>query len=137
MTNPAPVVRIADATDAVAISDLLFEFNGEGLPAADLAQRMAEVQGLETVFLGEWGGELAGLLVLRTAPTLSGPEDWAEITELYVRPEGGRWSSPLWNTPALVAAPSCTCWLTPKRRSPSPSTSRWVFPATRKMLQEL
>ncbi len=48
---------------------------------------MKEVQGLETAFLGEWEGEAAGLLVLRTAPTLSGAEDWAEITEIYVRPQ--------------------------------------------------
>ena len=48
---------------------------------------MEEVQGLETAFLGEWNGEAAGLLVLRTVPTLSGADDWAEITEMYVRPQ--------------------------------------------------
>lgn len=48
---------------------------------------MEEAQGLETAFLGEWEGEAAGLLVLRTVPTLSGADDWAEITEMYVRPQ--------------------------------------------------
>jgi len=86
MTPKAPLVRVAEPSDAPAISELLFEFNGEALCPEDLAQRLAEVRGLETAFLGETNGSLAGLLVLRTTPTLSGPEDWAEITEMYVRP---------------------------------------------------
>jgi ribosomal protein S18 acetylase RimI-like enzyme len=64
----------------------LYEFNGEALAPEELAHRMEQAQGLETAFLGELGGELAGILVLRIVPTLSGPEDWAEITELYVQP---------------------------------------------------
>ncbi|MEJ2211059.1 MAG: GNAT family N-acetyltransferase [Anaerolineae bacterium] len=88
-------VRIAGAgdapeRDAAAISALLFEFNGEGLDAEALARRLVEVRGLETVFLAERGREAVGLLVLRTVPTLSDAEDWAEITELYVRREARR-----------------------------------------------
>jgi len=75
----------AAAYDAGAISALLFEFNGEGLETEALARRLVEVRGLETVFLAERDQELVGLLVLRTVPTLSDPEDWAEVTELYVR----------------------------------------------------
>ncbi len=90
MTKMLVSVRIAGLGDAEAISNLLFEFNGEGLSPDELAGRMAEVEGLETVFVGEWHGSPAGLLVLRTAPTVSGPEDWAEITELYVRPGARR-----------------------------------------------
>jgi ribosomal protein S18 acetylase RimI-like enzyme len=86
MTKSGPVVHIAAPADATEISGLLYEFNGEALCPEDLAQRLAEVRGLETVFLGESSGLLAGLLVLRTTPTLSSPEDWAEITEMYVRP---------------------------------------------------
>jgi ribosomal protein S18 acetylase RimI-like enzyme len=85
MTKTLPAVRVADPSDATEISGLLYEFNGEALCPEDLAQRLAEVRGLEAVFLGETDGSLAGLLVLRTTPTLSGPEDWAEITEMYVR----------------------------------------------------
>jgi ribosomal protein S18 acetylase RimI-like enzyme len=85
-----PAVQIATPADAPSISDLLYEFNGEALPPAELAERMEQAQGLETVFLGELAGRLAGLLVLRTVPTLSEPEDWAEITELYVRPAARR-----------------------------------------------
>lgn len=76
----------ASVQDAGAISAMLFEFNGEGLDAGALARRLVEVRGLETVFLAEQGNEALGLLVLRTVPTLSDPQDWAEITELYVRP---------------------------------------------------
>jgi ribosomal protein S18 acetylase RimI-like enzyme len=90
VTKDVPTVRVAFAADAQAISDLLYEFNGEALLVEALAARMAQARGIETVFLGEQGGCLAGLLVLRTVPTLSGPEDWAEITELYVRPQARR-----------------------------------------------
>jgi len=79
-------VRIGGLVDAAAISELLYEFNGEALPPDLLARRMEQVKGLETAFLGEEGGVPAGLLILRTAPTLSTLEDWAEITEMYVRP---------------------------------------------------
>ena len=82
-----PTVRAAGPADAPAVAELLIEFNGEGLPAEALARRMEEVRGLETAFLGEWEGEAAGVLVLRTTPTLSGADDWAEITEMYVRPQ--------------------------------------------------
>jgi len=80
----------AAARDAGAISALLFEFNREGLEAEALARRLVEVRGLETVFLAERSHEPLGVLVLRTVPTLSEPEDWAEITELYVRPAARR-----------------------------------------------
>ena len=82
-------VRIAGAADAEAISALLFAFNGEALDTVALARRLVEVGETETVFLAGREAEPAGLLVLRTVPTLSGPEDWAEITEMYVR-EGAR-----------------------------------------------
>jgi ribosomal protein S18 acetylase RimI-like enzyme len=83
-------IRIAEPSDAATISGLLFEFNGEALSAEDLAARMDEVRGLETVFLGELDGQLAALLVLRTAPTLSDAPYRAEITELYVQPHARR-----------------------------------------------
>jgi ribosomal protein S18 acetylase RimI-like enzyme len=82
-----PTVRAAGPADAPAVAELLVEFNGEGLSPEALARRMEEVQGLETAFLGDWEGEAAGLLVLRIAPTLSGADDWAEIAEMYVRPQ--------------------------------------------------
>ena len=70
-----PTVRAAGPADAPAVAELLIEFNGEGLPAEALARRMEEVGGLETALLGEWDGEAAGLLVLRTVPTMSGADD--------------------------------------------------------------
>jgi ribosomal protein S18 acetylase RimI-like enzyme len=85
-----PIVRFAGPSDASALSALLYAFNGEALAPEELAQRMDQARGLETAFLGELGGVLAGLLVLRTVPTLSGSEDWAEITELYVQPSSRR-----------------------------------------------
>jgi ribosomal protein S18 acetylase RimI-like enzyme len=90
MSQPRPAVRLAAPAEAAAISALLFEFNGEGLPPAVLAERLAAACGLETVFLAEWAGSAAGLAVLRTGPTISGPDDWAELSELYVRPGSRR-----------------------------------------------
>ncbi len=83
-------VRAAGPGDARAISELLFEFNGEALEPEDLERRMAEVGELETALLGLWQGRAAGILVLRVVPTLSGAADWAEITELYVHPAARR-----------------------------------------------
>jgi ribosomal protein S18 acetylase RimI-like enzyme len=83
-------VRVAEPEDAAAISAILYDFCGEALEPGALSRRMAEAQGLETAFLGALGGEPAGLLVLRMVPTLSDPEDLAEITELYVRPSARR-----------------------------------------------
>jgi ribosomal protein S18 acetylase RimI-like enzyme len=85
-----PTVRVAGPLDASALSALLYEFNGEALAPEELAQRMEQARDLETAFLGELDGELAGILVLRTVPTLSSSEDWAEITELYVQPASRR-----------------------------------------------
>lgn len=79
-----PNVRRAEPVDAAAISVLLREFNGEALAAEILAQRMAATCGIETVFLADPGAESVGLLVLRIVPALPDPQDWAEITELYV-----------------------------------------------------
>ena len=79
-------IRAAGTPDAAAVSALLCEFNGEGLSPQALTRRMGEVGDLETAFVGAWDDLAAGVLVLRTAPTLSGPDDWAEITEMYVRP---------------------------------------------------
>jgi ribosomal protein S18 acetylase RimI-like enzyme len=81
-----PVVRVAGAEHAPAISDLLYQFNGEALNPDELARRMEEAQDLEIAFLGQLDGVVAGILVLRTGPTLSGAEDWAAITELFVQP---------------------------------------------------
>jgi len=80
------LVHIGGSADAAAISELLYEFNGEALPPDLLAGRMVQVRGLETAFIGEADGVLAGLLILGTTPTLSTAEEWAEITEMYVRP---------------------------------------------------
>jgi ribosomal protein S18 acetylase RimI-like enzyme len=81
-----PATRVATPSDAAAISSLLFEFNRKALSPEDLGQRMEQAQDLETVFLGELDGALAGLLVLQTVPTVSAAQDWTEITELYVQP---------------------------------------------------
>lgn len=77
-------VRRAGAVDAAAISALLLEFNGEALASEVLGQRMAAAEGSETVFLAEQATKPVGLLMLRIVPTLSGPQDWTEITEMYV-----------------------------------------------------
>jgi ribosomal protein S18 acetylase RimI-like enzyme len=85
-----PTVRTAGPADAHAICYLLLAFNDAALSPQTLAERLVEAEDLETVFLAELDSSLAGLLVLRTSPTISGPNDWAEITELYVQPTARR-----------------------------------------------
>jgi len=85
-TTGALIVRVAGLEDAGVVHDLLYEFNGEALPLDALARRMQQATDLETAFLAEREGRQAGLLVLRIVPTISDAQDWAEITELYVRP---------------------------------------------------
>jgi ribosomal protein S18 acetylase RimI-like enzyme len=80
------VVRKARVEDTAAVHDLLFEFNGEALPPDTLSRRIQQVTDLETAFLAEQGGCPGGLMVLRIVPALADAQDWAEITELYVRP---------------------------------------------------
>jgi aminoglycoside 6'-N-acetyltransferase I len=80
------LVREAGLEDAGAVHDLLYEFNGEALSPDALTRRMQQTAGLESVFLAEQGGRPTGLLVLRVVPTISDAQDWAEITELFVRP---------------------------------------------------
>lgn len=82
----AAVVRQAQIEDAGVVHSLLLEFNGEALPPEALACRMRQTSQLETALLAEQEGHAAGLLVLRIVPTISGAQDWAEITEMYVRP---------------------------------------------------
>ena len=81
----ALIVRETGPEDAAVVRDLLVEFNGEALPLDALSCRMQQAANLEMTFLAEQAGSPAGLLVLRIVPTLSDPQDWAEITELYVR----------------------------------------------------
>jgi ribosomal protein S18 acetylase RimI-like enzyme len=83
-------VRFATTADTGVISGLLHQFNGTAPSPQELAMRMAQAQGLETVFLGELDGKVVGLLILRTVPTLSDAQDWTEITELYVPPASRR-----------------------------------------------
>jgi ribosomal protein S18 acetylase RimI-like enzyme len=85
-----PSVRVAGPADAHAICHLLLTFNDEALSPEALAGRLVEAEDLETVFLAELDGALAGILVLRSSPTISSPDDWAEITELYVQPTARR-----------------------------------------------
>ena len=89
MTN-GPSARLAGPADAHAICYLLLAYNDEALSPQALAERMVEAEDSESVFLAEQDGTLAGLLVLRTSPTISGPHEWAEITELYVQPSARR-----------------------------------------------
>ncbi len=68
-----PSVRLAGPADAHAICHLLLTFNEEALSPQSLAERLVEAEDLETVFLAELDGTLAGLLVLRPSPTISSP----------------------------------------------------------------
>jgi ribosomal protein S18 acetylase RimI-like enzyme len=102
--NATIVVREAGVVDSAPVALLLTELNEtvgvNGLPAPEcyapanvivtpeVAQRRLErIDGVEVVFLAEVDGEPAGFTALRLVPYLDQDVPYAEITQMYVRPE--------------------------------------------------
>lgn len=76
-------VRVATLEDAHLIAPMLsYIENGEILPPVVRAR--LEAVTTETVFIAEENGHPAGFAFLRIVPSLSTPEPYAEITEMYV-----------------------------------------------------
>jgi ribosomal protein S18 acetylase RimI-like enzyme len=97
-------IREVSWMDADAVAVLFSEFNAllgvDGLPeeashdpglipvsGVQMARRMRSMGGIELVFIAEEGGDLAGLCCLRLIPYIGQDEPYAEVTQLYVRPQ--------------------------------------------------
>jgi ribosomal protein S18 acetylase RimI-like enzyme len=100
-------VRRANLEDAPAVAELMTGLNlavgvgGVAMPQAvdpeyalalpaDVARRMAAMQDVESVWLAERNGEPVGLMSLRLVPYLDQDVPYAEVMNLYVRPEARR-----------------------------------------------
>jgi GNAT superfamily N-acetyltransferase len=81
-------IRRAVMSDAAALAQLIEAFNSDHLPIvvtpAQAAARLAATAGLETTFVADAGGTLAGFACLRLVPYMSGDEPYAELTDLFV-----------------------------------------------------
>lgn len=81
-------IRLATAVDAAELARLIEEFNADYraivVTPAQAAARLAATQGVETTFVADAGGALAGFACLRLVPYMSGDETYAELTDLFV-----------------------------------------------------
>lgn len=106
MTTGTLTIRTATIEDAPLLAGLMTTFNEQvgimGLPAGSdkgeaarvsveqMRARMTALSGLETVYLAEAGGTVAGLAALRLVQHLDQDVPYAELTQLYVLPEHRR-----------------------------------------------
>jgi ribosomal protein S18 acetylase RimI-like enzyme len=122
-------IREGTIEDAATIATLFSEFNAllgvDGLPeedaynpalfevgAARMARRLAAMAGIEHVLLAEAGGDFAGLCCLRLVPYIGQDVPYAEVTQLYVRPQSqrrGAGAALLRAAEARAEAAGCTC----------------------------
>jgi GNAT superfamily N-acetyltransferase len=74
--------------DAPGLARLIEEFNAGHIPISiapeQAAARLAAAAGIETTFVAESDGQLAGFACLRLVPYMSGDEPYAELTDLFV-----------------------------------------------------
>jgi ribosomal protein S18 acetylase RimI-like enzyme len=101
------IVRPAEVADVTDVARLLTELNldvgaggyppeREREPALatvtpnELQRRAVTMRNLETVYVAELEGAVCGFVSLRLTPYLDQDAPYAEITELYVEPDGRR-----------------------------------------------
>ncbi len=84
------VIREASPADATALAELLEVFNKVPTTPETAARRMEALKATETILLAFMGGAAVGLCSVRVVPFLSEDRPYAEVTELFVRPEQRR-----------------------------------------------
>lgn len=87
MTYSSLVIREASLAEAAAVAEILQEFNGGTVDEQTAAARLEAIKATETVLLAFVEGAAVGLCSVRVQPFLSEDHPYAEVTELYVRPE--------------------------------------------------
>jgi ribosomal protein S18 acetylase RimI-like enzyme len=100
-------IREASMADAALVAELFSEFNAllgvDGLPEeashdpalipvseSQMTQRLTRMAGVEAVLIPETPSGAAGLCCLRLIPYIGQDAPYAEVTQLYVRPEHQR-----------------------------------------------
>jgi ribosomal protein S18 acetylase RimI-like enzyme len=79
------VIRLATADDALALSELIAEFNGPQGDARETAARLAACTDLEVALIAQAPSGAAGFACLRVTPAIGTRTPHALLTELYVR----------------------------------------------------
>jgi ribosomal protein S18 acetylase RimI-like enzyme len=83
--DAAAVIRPATPDDALALSELIAEFNGPQGDAQETAARLGACDGLEVALLAWTPSGAVGFACLRVTPAVGSREQHALLTELYVR----------------------------------------------------
>ena len=78
------IVRRATPEDGGEIARLNEAFNDLRATPAQIAAQIIACAGIETMFLAEVDGHVAGMVSLRLLPNICDPIPYAELTELFV-----------------------------------------------------
>jgi GNAT superfamily N-acetyltransferase len=84
---PDVTVEILDEDDADALALLQSEFTGLETTPQQAANRLRKSRGIEHPVLARVDGDVAGFASLRLHPYLGEDVPYAELSELYVRPQ--------------------------------------------------
>lgn len=84
------LIRVATINDAAEIARLNAAFNGATCHAQEIAARLQTCSHVEQVYLAEIDGVVVGFACLRLFATVLYPTPYAEVSELYVKPEARR-----------------------------------------------
>ena len=78
-------IRLATPGDALALSELIAEFNGPQGEAQETAARLGACDGLEVALLAWTPSGAVGFACLRVTPAIGSREQHTLLTELYVQ----------------------------------------------------
>jgi ribosomal protein S18 acetylase RimI-like enzyme len=81
------VARLAQPTDAAELASLNRDFNDSAISAQQISDYLADCPEDEKTVVAEVDGEIVGLGCLQIHHSWCYPEPWAELTELFVRPD--------------------------------------------------
>lgn len=84
------VIRLAHQEDAPQLAVLNQEFNDSPVSAEQVSAYLDNCPGHEKTVVADLDGEIAGFACLQVYRSWCYPDPWAELTELYVRPEHRR-----------------------------------------------
>lgn len=81
------VVRVAQQIDAEQLSLLNQEFNDSAVSARQIADYLANCPDHEKTVVAEIDGDLVGFACLQVYRSWCYPDVWAELTEMFVKPD--------------------------------------------------
>jgi N-acetylglutamate synthase-like GNAT family acetyltransferase len=86
-TADQPDIRPARAEDAPALARFMSLFDNESVSAAQAAERLQKLDGIETALLARKNANIVGVACLRVTQGLFGSAPQAEVVEFFVENE--------------------------------------------------